>query len=244
MRFLLAMILLFSIAKAETEEVRFSDEELAKESVLPKFDQVIATKNRNVTFSSKWETGLFGGMNLTEAIFSSYSYGLNLSYHLNEDHAITVKYNKMMSGLSSYANQIYNIYPYNPVDFNRAPAPSQYLLAMHEYKMFYGKMSFTKEGVANLSLYSLLGLGMISFPSKSYPALSVGLGQKFYFSPKWNLRFDLHVLGFNGPSPYVQDKLKTYNPGTTTPQPAPTASDFSEKFQYATHLDVGVGYLF
>ena len=31
--------------------------------------------------------------------------------------------------------------------------------------------------------------------------LSLGIGQKFYFSPTWAIRFDLRGLFFNGPDP-------------------------------------------
>ena len=87
----------------------------------------------------------------------------------------------------------------------------------------------------NLSLYGLLGAGMIAIGDSSRPVVSAGLGQKFYFSPNFGLRFDLQVLAYRGPDPVSTDLSKT-----TTVQPT---SVFTDKTYISPILSIGAVFI-
>lgn len=209
-------------------------DELAKESVLPKFDNVIAVKNRMIYTTDRFEAGGFIGLNLTEAIFSTTKFGLNLDYHFDEDNALNIHVSIPGSGLSTYGTQLYKGYK---LDFTRAPAPAYTLIAAYEPKYFYGKMSLSKDYNMNLALYGLLGGGFFGYQNKSYPGLSAGLGQKFYLNNQFSLRFDLRANVHQGPNPFLTNRMKTT-------QPAPTYTDFKDQLVIATVLDFGMSLLF
>jgi outer membrane beta-barrel protein len=209
-------------------------DELAKESVLPKFDNVISVKNRMINTTDRLEVAGFFGLNLTEAIFSTSKFGFNMDYHFDEDNAINIHLSIPGAGLSSYGDQLYKGYK---LDFTRAPAPSFTFLAAYEPKYFYGKMSLSKDYNMNLSLYGLLGGGFFGFKNKSYPGLSAGLGQKFYLNNQFSFRFDLRANVHQAPNPFLANRMKTS-------QPAPTYDDFKDRLAIATVLDFGVSFLF
>jgi hypothetical protein len=98
-------------------------------------------------------------------------------------------------------------------------------------------MSLSKDFNMNLSLYTLLGGGVFGFENKPYPGLSGGLGQRFYFSPKFALRFDMRLNAHMAPVPFLENRIKTRDP-------VPTFSEFKEKLAFDTTLDFGFSYLF
>lgn len=224
------MILLFPLVSL----AQVGKDELAKESVLPIFDNPISVKNRLIVTANKLELAGFYGMNLTEAIFSTNRLGLNLTYHFSEVRAVNFSYSMYGSGLSSYGNQLLDGYK---LDFTRAPAPKYTILVSYEPKFFYGKMSLTKNYNMNLSLYTLLGGGLFAFQNKSYPGLSAGLGQRFYFTPQLSLRFDMRLNTHMAPVPFLENRIKTKDP-------KPEYSEFQEKVAFDTTLDIGLSYIF
>jgi len=108
--------------------------------------------------------------------------------------------------------------------------------ANYQYTAFYGKLSLTKDYVMNLSLYGLVGAGMIGIGDVNKPAFNFGLGQKFYFTPSFALRFDLRFLLYQGPDP-----LSRRLDNKTEVQPA---SYFDEKLNFSTLLTFGAIYMF
>lgn len=239
MKFLIAIffILLFNIsAFAETEVIEFPEEELATESVLPKFDRTVAVKNKFIEFSKRYELGGYFGLALNEPFFNTNKVGLSGTYHLSEDGGINVMYSHWLGGVSSYSKQLEDEFG---LDFSRAPAPKGLLLASYELKAYYGKMSLSKKVTTHLSLYGLFGLGMAIFENKSYPALNLGLGQKFFFTKNLAARFDLRLVMHNAPVPTsAPDK------GLRTNRPVPEKSEFDDSLTYNTNLDIGLIYLF
>lgn len=75
---------------ANAEVIRFPEDELAAESVLPVFDHPEAVKNRNVVTKKKIELGSYLGYNLTEPFFNPLNLGVSATYHLSEESGINV----------------------------------------------------------------------------------------------------------------------------------------------------------
>ena len=179
----LLLVLFFNqAAEAKTEVIKFPDEELAAESVLPVFDQTEAVKKRNVITAKKIELGGFGGWNLNDAFFSPLNGGLWMTYHFSEVHAVQLMGAYYMPETSSYAKQLKNEQELN---FDIVPQPQYLAMAAYELTPFYGKMSVTKQFVMNLAIYTTLGVGVVAVGNESVMAFSLGLGQKFFISKRF-----------------------------------------------------------
>jgi outer membrane beta-barrel protein len=118
------------------------------------------------------------------------------------------------------------------------PRPKWMILGNWQYTGFYGKLSFTKEFVMNLSLYGLAGAGALMIGDKVFPLVSAGLGQKFYFNPRFALRFDLRLLVYNGPNLLSGPKQTLLN--ATSEQ---SASVFENRLYIGTLLSIGAIWL-
>ena len=215
-------------------------EELAKESVLPIFDKSVSVKNRNVVTAQRWDGNLFYGYAMTEPIANVSKFGLSLYYNFNEDHALGFMYAKNFSGLSSYANQLHSQYG---LDFGRAPQPQNTYMLDYNLKVFYGKMSLSKSLVLNTLMYGSGALGAVQYQNKTYPAVALGIGEKFFFNKAWALRFDLRLYANQAPIPFLANALHDGSGGHSA-DPVPTYADFQERMTYTTNLDVGLSYLF
>lgn len=219
------------------ERIRFPEEELATESVLPVFDQPVSVKSRNVELASRLELGVQGGYAMTEPFFNPLSFGVSLAYHFNEEWGAQVMYNTQMQGLSNEASQLNPIPNTNPpvnANLQYAPAPKAIAIANVQYSAYYGKISLSKEMVMNLHLFGLAGAGMITLGDVQKPLLTVGLGQKFYFSENMSFRFDLRLLAYQGPDPTsirLDNKFE--------PQPS---SAFSNRVFIEGFLTAGLSY--
>lgn len=225
--------------KANAEVIDLPLDELAKESVLPIFDRPVSVRNRLVVTEGRIDLNLAYGMALSEPIFNVSRFSLSGYYHTSEDHAFGLIFAKNSTGLSSYASQLKEQFF---LDFKRAPAPDQALMFDWNLKMFYGKMSLTKDTVFNLSLHSTVAAGLVKYSHKSYPAIAPGIGQKFYFSPNVALRFDMRLYMHQAPIPFLDGYLK--DPPTGTADPIPQHDQFAERLTYTTVLDAGLTVLF
>ena len=131
---LITIILLLSSLAHAAEEVEVPSDELAKESVLPVFDNVISVKNRNVSTEGRFDAGLFGGLALTEPIANTTKIGLEINYHMNENHSLGLMFTSNSTGLSKDAQGLKNDFG---LDFNRAPKPLNSLMLHYAYSPFY-----------------------------------------------------------------------------------------------------------
>lgn len=215
-------------------QVDVPEEELAKESVLPRFERGEAVKNRNVVTANRVEIGGFAGWNFTEPIYNQTKAGLNLGYHFNETHSFMLNIVKWMEGRNS---QYTDLLSKQGLDFMRAPNLEMAVWGNYELKAYYGKMSLSKNAVTNLHLYPILGAGISKYTHKVYPGVNAGLGMKFYFTENFAMRFDFKLQMAQGVNPFLGGgKLITSNP-------KPSPSDFGEKFYLGTILDVGLSIL-
>lgn len=222
-------------------DVEVPQDELAQESVYPIFDNPVSLKNRNVKDSKTFDLGLFGGLALTEPIYNTTKFGLTANYHLSEIHSIGVLFAKNSSGLSRDAQGLKDDFG---LDFNRAPKPDYTLMAEYNYKLFYGKLSLTKDSVMNTSIYGSAAGGIVKYSHKSYPALAVGIGEKFYFSKHWSLKTDLRFYAHNAPIPFKANALKDGTGPGGISDPIPSPDSFDERLTYTTNLEIGLNYLF
>jgi outer membrane beta-barrel protein len=236
---LLLVSLQCQILLAEEDVIQFPDEELARESVLPQFDKPDVVKVRNVITKGKIELSPFLGIVTTEPIYGPLKFGANLSYHWNEDSVIALNFAKFSGGLNTqYTEDLKKNYY---LDFNRAPKQNFSAFVNYELQAYYGKISFTKQGVMNLITAPLFGVGVINYEHKSYPGLNVGIGQKFYYSKSVALRVDFKVQYAQGPSPFLYGHMKT---GPTVPDPTPAPGDFEDKWTFHNVIEIGASFLF
>lgn len=233
-----AVLISLLISKTTFASVELPQEELSKESVLPKFDNSMSVKNKNVSLAKKIEIVPYVGWNFTEAIYNQMKVGAIIGYHLSDDHAVSLNIGSWSSGLSQYGDQLQSTTVSNPpLDFSRAPKPVSTVSANWELTSYYGKISITKKGVGNISLYPLFGLGMTTYTHKSYFNVNGGLGMKLYFTRYFALRTDLRLQYGQQTEPFLSGKMKSG-------QPVPAASEFAEKWVMGTIVDVGLAFLF
>jgi outer membrane beta-barrel protein len=227
--------LLVLMRPAFADVISFPQEELASESVLPVFDNPVSVKNRIVTMSHRFEIAPTIGYSLIEPFFNPLSVGLTASYNFNEVQGFSLLASYNMPGISGYAGQL-NPIPPTQINANLqyAPAPKYLVLGNYQYNAFYGKISLSKEYVMNLSLYGLLGIGAIGIGDSVNPVVSVGLGQKFYFSNNWALRFDLREMVYQGPDVLSQPLDQKHS--------VQSSSYFSQTIQFGTLLSIGASY--
>lgn len=228
--FLAFVMVILSYAEARAETVELPTEELAQESVLPKFDRNDSVRQRNVVTKNRFELGAYYGFNTTEPIYNQSKMGFNIGYHWSEDSAVVVNYAQWMNGLNTLYTDSLN--ETSSLEFDRAPKLKYSLYGHYEWKIFYGKISLTKQGVLNLTTYPILGAGITAYEHKNYPGVDFGVGQKFYFGKNFALRFDFKMQFSESPSPFLKGKM-------ATGQPEPEASEFKSKWGLNTILDLG-----
>lgn len=230
---LVVTVVIFSL-EANATEMEVPKDELAQESVLPIFDNTVSIKNRNVKDSETFDVGLFAGMSITEPIASTIKYGVSFNYHLSTTHALGFLLSMNSTGLSKDAEGLKSDFG---LDFTRAPYPQYSLLGDYNYKLYYGKLSVTKKGVINTSIYTSGAVGIIKYVHKAYPTIAIGVGERFYFTNNFAFKVDLRFFINKAPIPFKTNALKITDP-------VPTYDSFAERITYATSLEFGLNYVF
>ncbi len=196
-RWWIVALLVVGVVRANGETIEFAEDELATESVLPKFDQPTATKKRVVPTAKRFEIDVQAGTSLADAFFTTVPVGLMAGYHFNEFSAVQVRGDYYLNSVTSYKQQIIADTPGADVRLNKNPAAKYSFGIGYEMTPFYGKISVTKQRVINLATILALDFGLITFEDASSPYGSIDLGQKFFFSPNWGLRLDLKTVFYN-----------------------------------------------
>ena len=200
------LVLIFSLFvsfNALAVTIEFPKEELARESVLPVFDNTVAVKSRLVPTDGRFEIGLSSGVAMNEPFFNSVRFGGYLGYHFNETHSFMISGLLYQEGLGNNgsalaATDLQEGTGETFIRMNFAPQPKSQFLLNYQITPYYGKISIFKNFVMNLSLYGLLGAGVVDIGGETTPAFQVGMGQKFYFSKWWGIRADLGLLAYEG----------------------------------------------
>ena len=209
-------ILILSSVSVHSLEIRFPDEELAAETVLPVFDPVRMVLNRNVTLKYRFEVG--GGMTfgLDEPFRFEYYPTAFLSFHLSEIHGINLTGIWLPPLYSGSGDRLKKgVCDNDPrakpedckeelklFDVHRVPYPYIMGFLNYTYTPYYGKISLAKNFVMNMSLYGFIGPGLIVFNENTRTlAFNMGIGQRFYLSRYFALRTDVGLYGYYGPDP-------------------------------------------
>ena len=190
--------------------MRFSEKELARESVLPVFDPMYMVLNRNVTLSKRPELGVSLSFGLDEPFYFPYYITGLLAFYISESHGVSLT--------GTYFPPLQALPPWMPgfmewdgltlkegvrsddgqlvtIDVFKVPYPQMMGFLNYQYIPFYGKISVTKKIVANLSMYGFAGPGLVVFNEGTLrPAGNVGIGLKLYFSRWLAFRGALKVL--------------------------------------------------
>lgn len=211
------------------KEITFPENELASEAALPVFDESEAVKNRHVILKEKMEIGLLAGAALNEPFFGPFNFGGTFTYNYSEEMALHLGFNYWLDGDSTFKQQLEAD---ELIVIEGAPQTEFMALANFQYAPFYGKMSLTKQSTSNFHLFVLGGGGVISIGGQLNPVISIGLGQKFYFSPNFSLRFDLLGLFYSGADPLSVE--------ITDPEEPPATSEFEKRSYINTLLAVSL----
>ena len=230
---LIGTIIVFSF-ESEAAEINVPQDELAQETVYPVFDNPVSVKNRNVQDSGTFDFGIFGGLAISEPIASTSKLGFALNYHFSNAHSLGLLYAKNSTGLSKDGQTLKDDFG---LDFGRAPHPEYTALVDYNYKRYYGKLSLTKNGVINTSIFFSGAAGIIKYVHKAFPVVAFGVGERFYFTDHLSLKVDLRLYLNNAPVPFKAGALRTTDP-------VPSYDSFEEKLTYNTNLEVGLNYLF
>ncbi len=227
-------ILLFTSLAHAADPVDVPLDELAQESVYPVFDHPQSVKNRNVATKGRIDVGIFGGYALTEPIYDTTKFGVAANYHFSELHSLGLLFSQNSAGLSKDAEGLKTD---QRLDFDRAPKPTNTTMLDYNFKPYYGKLSLSKLAVINTTIYGSAAAGMVAYEHKSYPAIALGLGERFYFNKSLSLKADLRLFVHQAPIPFLRGHIKDTDP-------VPTVDQFHERITYTTNLEVGLNYLF
>lgn len=226
-------------------KISFPDEELATETVLPTFEDRIAVKNRKVNHKGKFEFNLMAGMVASEPIYNPLTYGLSLAYHFDNTRALHVMGVLYADGLSDSGKSLKAGDVFNDdgtttdISFDALRAPhKEYMVAAHyQYTAYYGKISITRDGIMNLTLSGLVGLGAYSMNGLIAPAFNLGISQRLYFGSRVALRFDILLSAYRGPVITSGGELSTNG------QPGPDPEIFEKALQFDSNIYMGLSLL-
>ncbi len=239
--------------------IKFPEEELARESVLPVFQDTKAVKSRLVPTRDRVELGFASGFAMNEPFFKNLRYGGHLAYNFTEIHGLLLEGQMYQKGLNDQGQTLANtnlhkdevgkIEEYLRMDY--APQPEYHLTVNYQITTYYGKISILKNFVMNLSLYGILGGGIVNLGGENVPAFNLGLGQKFYFNRIWGIRADLGLMIYQGANYFtakngrISPLLHSSDPrsGVRFKETKKKLSEFEPSMMYDTRLSLSLIFL-
>lgn len=235
--FLFLIVLLFGFTQTtKAEEIKFSDDVLPTESVMPKLDSVDAVRNRLLNHKNRFEIGADYLWAIDELFFNTSLFGVQAYYHLNNDLGLGAKYYQYSSGLNDYGNQFEKATAGNSMQFSRAPAPQSIIALSLLNRILYGKISVTKESVLPFIVNIEYDLGLNKYGSKMLLYSAVGLSHKIYFKNSIGVGLTYHLQ--------VHEVLNPVSVNIKEASPVPSESDFQKKMQISQSIALGISYLF
>lgn len=212
---------------AFSAEIRFPEEELESESVLPVFKN-----NKNVIMNQrvrlKHKLNFMGSIvhRSDEPFFAQLAFDGGVGFFFNEAHGIGLSAIYFQSGLSFIGKQlstdgVLNKDTKQPVKFDAglAPHPQYAIFFYYATVPFYGKLSFSKNIAVNFNI-SILGGGgglllakrqrsglMTLEQEKWVPAAYLALNQKIFIGKQFYIHWGLNLVGYYGPNP-IDKKLR------------------------------------
>ena len=215
-RFLVFLCLLFFTEISFSEVVEFSEQELPTESVTPVFEDVVMVKKRRVSLARSFQVEVGGSFFPKEPFFScceTPSFYGSLGYYFNETHGINLQLIYYTPGVGKYGKVLEEKKFKGSVGISPSNMPQPLYSAFLNYEpvIYYGKISLTKNGVMNLSLFGIMGGGVLAYKDGVYfPSVNLGVGKKLYFTKHIGLRLGLSLLSYEsidlGTKGSLQDK--------------------------------------
>jgi outer membrane beta-barrel protein len=242
-----SLIVSFFITQAAYAEVKikFPEEELSTESVLPVFEDRVAVKNRKVNHKEKFEINFMAGLVTSEPIYDPTTFGASLTYHFDNTRALHIMGAVFSDGLSGSGEDLRGGRIFrddgapagNTFDATKAPHKEFLLAAHYQYTAYYGKISITRDSIMNMTLSGLFGGGAYMLTDGIAPTANIGLSQRLYFSRSVALRFDILFSIFNGPD--------ITSGGTLDPNSnvTPPSSAFEDSIQFDSNIYFGLSFL-
>lgn len=227
-------------AQAFADDIEVPEEELARETTLPVFNKRRIVLNRKVMTAERPEFGIGFGYELNEPYYNTMFFQGVVNYNFNEVSAVNLRGVFWNKGLSSYGEQLKggtcpaNGGKFCPFDASKAPHPTWAVIANYEYIAYYGKISVTKQGVMNLNTFGLIGAGYMSLSPLSTVVFDFGVGQNFFFTRWFGLRWDLVWLIFQGPDATSKE---------LRPQDNPSAGSFSTRSYFNAQFGLNLVFI-
>lgn len=236
----LSLIILVAVSfTTRAEEVEFPEEELARETVLPRFAKPRDVLNRHINTTRRLEFGAGGGLEIDEPFYNDIVFKLHGGYHFNELHGFNVEGIIWGQGLSSYGEKLKaEAGLINHWDASKAPHPAWAVIGNYEFTAYYGKISVTKQSVMNLNLFGFVGPLYINMKTYNAFGLDFGIGQNFFISKSLAVRFTIAMLLFKAPNAASYDLS---NNNTANPNPKP--GDFEEKIFFNNQMALQLVFL-
>lgn len=232
-RVLLTLFVLAFYVPAKAEKVEFPESELAQESVLPLFEPHTVLKKRRVPSEGRFEIGAMVGSMLNEPFYNPLTAGADIGYNFNNYHSAHFRGSMFSSSISSYGDQLKS----QNLNFAKGVTASYMYLGTYEFSPYYGKISLAKNGVVNISIYFSGSVGMMGFSDSSSSMIySVGLGQKFFFTPNFGIVADLMMMMYDGP-----DLLKGAR--SQAPNSGLTGTPYQKQTIYNTLISLGAVFM-
>ena len=215
MRYFYLFFLFFCLPFVEAREIRFPDEELAPESVLPVFENnKKVTMNRRVQLKHKLGvSGSFMGR-MDEPFLHPFTFSGAMEFFFNETHGVRVSSFYFWPGLSKAGLNILRLRKkgeFKPAfDPGKIHYPQFGFFVSYGLAPFYGKISLATNIVTNLNMSMYFGLGALAldldyrrYPSDmrwTYAAL-IELNQKIFIGRKFYFHGSLNFLIYHAPNP-------------------------------------------
>lgn len=221
MKYFYLFFLFLCIPYVEAREIRFPDEELAPESVLPVFeDRKNVTMNRRVQLKNK--LGLRGSFlgRMDEPFFHPFTFVGGLEFFFNETHGVRLSSVYFWPGLSNIGLKVAQVSVAregeggDQIKATFAPEkihhPQYGFFLSYALSPTYGKISLATNVVTNLNLSMYAGLGVLALDvdNINYPsdlrwtyAGWVEFNQKIFIGRRFYFHGSLSFLIYHAPNP-------------------------------------------
>jgi len=149
-------------------------------------------QNRKYTKSGKFEIGAFGAFISTDPFINVKAMGLRMGYHINENFGVSLFawrdfVSKSGAQLAFEQNTGGSANTNDPFAFYGLEGTASFL---------YGKLSLFGQKIIYYDLFFAGGGGLTVTETGNSPSALIGLGQRFFVSDHFSLRFDYRVIYF------------------------------------------------
>lgn len=214
-------------AKSEAGEVDISDIQNQYWKAHDKQFEVI--QNKQYTKKGRFEIAPMVGMYQRVDFQDTKTAGASLSYHFSESWGVEVMGWKAFTTDSSVLKRFKETRGAT-IEFNE----EKYYVGAHAlWTPIYAKFSFLGIKISHFDMYLSPGLGVTKTNANRFTQ-GIGVGQKFWLSPKFNLRWEYRWLRY-------QDRINTSEGATAVRNGGPGYYDDTVNNQ---NLMIGVSFLF